>query len=426
MTDCCSVCCENYSGLKRKKITCNSCEFEACRECVSRFLLEGTIESKCMNCKKPWDRRVLATQFSKAFVNGPVKEKREHDLFETEKALLPETQPYAMIRKDLAVVNKEIKELTYRLALLTEQRRRLEAGIPSSEHMKKAAIARLTLKCPAMGCRGFVDHETMQCGVCETYVCKECHEPLGQSDGQGNSLGQDQGHGHTCDPGTVETVKLLKKDTKNCPKCGVGIHKIEGCDQMYCTQCHTAFSWRTGEIVIGGRIHNPHYYEYMRRTGGGEAPREIGDIPCGGIPNRWDLSQWIYDPRIGNFHRILGHIEDVEIPRYRPNEGVAGNRSLRVDYINGDITEAEFKARIQKRAKHNEKCREISNVLNTCVVAGSDILRTLIQDRDSKKAQTSIQGLEEFTNEAMKEISKLYGCVVPVFVENGGIRGIKY
>lgn len=51
----------------------------------------------------------------------------------------------------------------------------------------------------------------------------------------------------------------------------------KNCDQMYCTICHTAFSWRTGQIETG-RVHNPHYYQHLRAmAAGGEIRREAGD-----------------------------------------------------------------------------------------------------------------------------------------------------
>ena len=81
------------------------------------------------------------------------------------------------------------------------------------------------------------------------------------------------------DPDTKATAELLSKDTKPCPKCSIPIHKLEGCDQMWCTQCHTGFSWKRG--TIENRIHNPHYYEWQRQNNGGQAPRNPGDFECG-------------------------------------------------------------------------------------------------------------------------------------------------
>ena len=72
---------------------------------------------------------------------------------------------------------------------------------------------------------------------------------------------------------------MLAKDSKPCPKCQSLIFKINGCDQMWCTQCHTAFSWKTGKLEKN--IHNPHFYEWQRKNGGGAAPRNPGDFECG-------------------------------------------------------------------------------------------------------------------------------------------------
>jgi len=80
-------------------------------------------------------------------------------------------------------------------------------------------------------------------------VCKNCH-----------SLYKD---GHECKQYDIETVKQILSDTKPCPKCLTRISKIEGCDQMFCVSCFTAFSWNTGHIE-NGKIHNPHYFELIR------------------------------------------------------------------------------------------------------------------------------------------------------------------
>lgn len=398
----CSVCCERIT--KRNTVTCHFCDFTTCKSCAKRFLLEN-INTSCMNCKKPWNRDVLSQNLGKTFVTKEYKQKLERDLFETEKALLPETQPYATAKKKLDEVNREILQLQKKLRELKRKKTMLQNGVDNETVLKERA-AKLTIKCPVNDCRGFVNSSNMTCEVCETKICKDCREPLEEEEEE-----------HTCDPNTLETVKLLKKDTKNCPKCSVGIHKIEGCDQMFCTQCHTAFSWRTGEVVIGERIHNPHYYEYLRRTGGGAAPRrEIGDIPCGGIPSEWQMREFSTETEIMHMLRTLVHIERVEFRNYRTDR-VRNNSDLRIKYLNNEITEAYFKTTLQRREKDLEKKREILQVFNTCVVAGSDILRTLMSDKNVQKANESLKTLREFTNDSMKKVSKLYACTVPIIYE---------
>jgi hypothetical protein len=360
-----------------------------------------------MNCKKPWVRKFLTDSFGKTFMSKKYKEKRENDLFETEKALMPETQEYAVRRKKLDDVNRDIRALQNRLRELKIQKRTLEAGgdvIDTKKSTDKSAS--LSIKCPIGECRGFVSSITMQCGVCDGKLCKECHEQISE------------GEEHTCNPDTVETVKLLKKDTKNCPSCKTSIHKIEGCDQMYCTQCHTAFSWRTGDVVIGVRIHNPHYFEYLRTIkGGAPPPREVGDIPCGGIPSERDMSKYWNNGDVMKRLRLLVHVERIEFRNYTTDR-IENNRDLRVRYINNEITEEQFKRSIQRRAKDIEKRREILTVLNTLVVAGSDIMRNLISNGDEDMCLTSFDALCEFVNVSMSDISKLYNCVAPVIVES--------
>ena len=75
---------------------------------------------------------------------------------------------------------------------------------------------------------------------------------------------------------------MIKAETRGCPSCGVPIFKISGCDQMWCTQCKVAFSWRTGKRVHGV-IHNPHFYEFQRQGGGAVVNAPNAQI-CGGIP----------------------------------------------------------------------------------------------------------------------------------------------
>jgi hypothetical protein len=154
---------------------------------------------------------------------------------------------------------------------ISEQRRIEWGGSQTKASVKKV----FTMPCVYNDCKGMLSTE-YKCGICDKYTCKDCHEPL-----------QDE---HKCNPDTVATAKAILKETRPCPSCNTRIYKIEGCDQMWCTNCKTPFSWNTGEIVPSGqRLHNPHAIEYMRRNG--VTVRAPGDLVCGGVITLEQLNQ---------------------------------------------------------------------------------------------------------------------------------------
>lgn len=91
-----------------------------------------------------------------------------------------------------------------------------------------------------------------ECKVCSKYQCLTCTIQLPKT-----SVDT-----HECDQDLVKTVRLIARQAKPCPNCKAMISRIAGCNQMFCTGCHTAFDWESNQ-VISGRIHNPHYFDYM-------------------------------------------------------------------------------------------------------------------------------------------------------------------
>lgn len=432
----CNICCEDM----RKPVSCNLCNYTACYKCFSRFIINCTINPKCMKCEKPWSKKSLVDGFGQYFVTHKYKKKRENVLFDLENALLPATLPYAIRIRKLKAFNKDIDDIrekikTYRFSLASmtmiawddenevveycKKRKDIRMNIHSLTEDIDAILIKINLiqgrkikeekkpntlvvKCPTESCRGYIDSSKMKCEMCEVTLCKTCHV-----------MDTDT---HECKKDDIDTVKLLFTNTKNCPSCKALIFKIDGCDQMYCTQCHTAFSWRTQEIV-NGRIHNPHYYEYMRRRGT-EAPREIGDITCGGIPDiRLLYNMYGNQTPLASVHRICVHVQFVEIPTYRTNT-IDDNRDLRISYLNNMLDIHTFKAELHRREKANEKKREISTILNTFVVVGSDVFRRILTEKiDTTISMKEFESIREYTNEMLRDVSRVFKCVVPCVTE---------
>jgi hypothetical protein len=234
-----------------------------------------------------------------------------------------------------------------------------------------------------------------------------------------------------CDPNNVETVALLKKDTKPCPKCGTMIFKISGCSQMWCPDCHTAFDWVTMRIEVG-RIHNPHFYEFQR-SGRAATNREHGDIPCGGLPTIHEIlkaigykAHTVYrnvgasrflalparddNPKhdaIARIHRLVLHIQHWAIGQ----EHEVNNQPLRVKYLLHEISEDAMKVILQKNEKAREKLRDRNNLLRMfCDVTG-DLLRQLVLRVVSvDEFLESSENLRAYVRTAFTSIHKRYTC----------------
>ena len=390
------------------KVACPYCEYLTCVPCQKTFLTGITKDAHCMNCSKLWDRSTLIKLLPRTFVTGKLKEHRESILFEREQGLMPATQPEVVqikVHKEIDSLMKGYKKQAINEALqkgttrvrwppemhqLREFRRTFEYRNITGRSQPKVKLVR---KCPCTGCKGFLN-EKWKCELCSEDICKECNEP---------KKGE-----HTCDPQTVETVKLIRSDTKGCPTCGVLIFRSAGCPQMWCVECHTTFDWNTGEIETGV-THNPHYYEYHRRNG--TLQRNVGDVPCGGLPLMFQLL------RFGNvaldLHRLVQHIQHT-----RPREGQDPNRANRIKYMLGSITDEQFKFRIQCAEKAREKRRDIYNILDMFVNVATDLLQTLTVNRDLDAFTISSKNLEMYTNEALSVIRGVYQTMVPRIVNS--------
>ena len=261
-------------------------------------------------------------------------------------------------------------------------------------------------------------------------------------------------------------MKFLKRDTKKCPKCATRIHKINGCDQMWCTQCHIAFKWSSGAIVTNGIVHNPHFVAYQKelaRQGKMPATRAVGDVPCGGLPyhgqfyaaviSRFapggadrgrrrplpstrdrsgdDLWAQLYD-----LHRNATHLQHVIVRHMRQEvQNIDNNRDIRIQFILGNIEEKKLSSMVIRRALTKEKktaMLHIYELMNTIITENVNMIwhgRVLKKDEHRELCVESIKKCHRiriYANEELKKVSVTYGQTVELLDKDFAVSRKKY
>lgn len=423
----CGVCIEEYTKRLRKKVECPYCGYnDACSTCIQQYLLSTPETPHCMSCRKAWSRSFLVETFTSKFVNGTYKKHRENVLFEAQKALMPGTQDDVVRAIEKKKYTREIVEYQTTINILqgelaymhieTLEQKEISCNVRRQIFDLQMKIDCLQFRltndkhtverkqfirsCPVNNCKGFLSTQ-WKCGLCDTYTCKDCLEV--------------KTDGHECNPENVESAKLIKTESRPCPSCAAPIMKIEGCDQMYCTSCHTAFSWRTGRIETG-RIHNPHYYDYMRRRG--QLNREIGDIQCGGMPDVYHILRRLKHGTnerrlISDLHREITHFQFVELNRYTNQNHQNKSLEYRIRYMMNEMTEDEFKQKIQQIDKDHNKRLEIGQVATTLIQVMTDLFIRLNNDGKTESFFKEYDEARVYFNDLFAKISKTYNCSVP-------------
>jgi hypothetical protein len=417
----CNICEEKYSKRLRAPISCQYCQYEACSQCCQTYILSET-EPKCMNteCNRVWTRKYMSTVFSATFLSTKWKTHRENVIFDQERALLPATQPLVenIIRRER--ITTEIHDINAQINTLYNRRDVLRAEYHGNPINTIEPERRTFIRaCPDPECRGFLSTQ-WKCGICEKWTCPACNE----------IKGTERDAEHTCNPELVETVALIRQDTKPCPNCGMGIFKINGCDQMFCTQCHTAFCWRTGHIQTA--IHNPHYFEWLRENNGNDnanIERNPQDVICGreidtyfvrnlniNIQRKMTAETAVQGQRVIAICRTMIHIRRVDMVYYQVNH-VLNNQNLRIKYLRNQISEEQLKINLQKNDKKHQKHREIFDILQMVNTTTTDILYRFLEEIRKNTWNndfTIIQEIDQlrlYANRCLHEISETYKSI---------------
>jgi len=363
----CEVCCLESRSI----VKCPMCQYECCVECLERYILDGIGAASCMasECSKPFTLVFLASVYGKKWVMGKYREFLNNALIEHEKSLIPSTMDLVALLKERSSTKRRtatlltkhhrlyrsddgdrdtrISELETLVQYLNDRVDELDEMIDAYPEIPDGHVADKRVMyiqgCPGNGCKGLIASDTMACSVCSTKVCEECRLV----------------HKGKCNPNDVQTVKMMKGNTKPCPSCAVPVFKIDGCDQMWCTGCNTAFSWTTLRVVTGA-IHNPHYFEWLRRNSeNDEIPRDAGRVGHGRAGQNGECGAWepreLLDRRLSmnvpsDKARVFNQMRDMltgelEMLQYCINQTNHELCIIRAKYIMGKYPEDTWKRR---------------------------------------------------------------------------------
>jgi hypothetical protein len=455
----CPVCMDHFTPVIRQPITCAYCPHAVCRQCSSQYLLTTLNDPHCMNCKREWNREFIDTHLTQTFRKGPLKVHRRRVLIDRERGRLPAMQVYVeaqnavqnnatriatlkaerkrlklernriqvtYVEEGLEALSARLRPITRELAEKKTEIRVLERGLYTARAVltgqERGETRQFIMKCPAGGedpCRGFLS-SAWKCGTCEKFFCSECHaQKAGQRD-----------ETHVCNEDAKATASMIRQETKPCPKCGIRISKIDGCDQMWCTECHTTFSWNSGQILLNTVVHNPHYYEYLRKTNGGAIPREAGDVPCGGLPNPYLFTRAVYDcpyvdmmikNRLTAIHRCLSDILNYRLLLFPLRQNANVNRDIDVQYLMKKCTEDEWGTKLEQAETRFERKKEVGLILQTFLHIGSEKMTSVMnagpgdRKRMIEKTVQEMEGVREFINQSLLQKGIQMGIVVPQF-----------
>lgn len=416
----CPVCCETYNKTLHSKVICeySDCNYEACKTCVRHYITTTNAEPHCMNCRKAMSIKFMSHQLNKSYIKNDYKVHRKSLLLERIMSQIPEAMPDVIRARKIIVKQDELVKATEAMNALIDRVKQIKNEISDLKMKKKDEETRkFIMGCPVDTCRGFLS-SAYKCGLCEHYTCSKCLCVKGAT----------QNSPHTCLPDNVASAELIKSQTNPCPSCGERISKVEGCDQMWCITCHTAFSWKTGKIDKGV-VHNPHFFQYQKN---GPIPHiALGQCNTENLPNyqivsniirRLEKHQSMLANELTNVFRTIAHVHHDEIPIHeRQLQYLENTTPLKVNYVLGKINKEELSSKL-----YTDDCKRvykiyIMNVLALLDQIGRELIWGIVNANENHTSFVPLVIMEiekfielcEYCNKQWLELSLDFKISVP-------------
>ena len=430
----CQICCESLP--EEKRFHCPSCKEEYCISCFKHYLLNSNEDPHCLHCRTKLLYDQFVETFDKTWRLGAYKKNKEKVLLDKEVALIPATMDYfeklqryekmqkehERLKKELATLNVNMDDLYYEMQ--TGRPRERYEYVNGNYQLVKKEIETVKYKwtqpCPNGDCRGFMNEDYF-CSACDQTFCKDCLVVMKEGE-------------HRCNEELKATIKMIQKESKPCPNCNEFISKISGCDQMFCIQCGTAFSWKTGQIERG-TIHNPHAHQYFQKNPEAlqlyQTQQQIGfqqtvEGRCRNIiPVYLHLHQLsIYRELcitkmneidfIRICHRHLAEYQQYRKPRIErqiqeENQNPFENRDLRIRYLKKEIDEIHLKSILHARYKKLAFRRQIHDIITSTNMILGGMLWAILEVKtvdEFVKIWEMMNEIKNSTNQILSKISK--------------------
>jgi hypothetical protein len=249
-----------------------------------------------------------------------------------------------------------------------------------------------------IGCNeGIVTSNDMQCGRCNTIMCERCMCII-----ESDSI-------HECKEENVKSVFEINKTSKNCPTCLISISKIDGCDQMFCTECHTPFSYNSGEVIRNSFFHNPHYFDFLEKNPGVNIFLN-SNSECVEFDELYKVYKDNRNPILRKLWIAYINIYMIYLPNtvsLLEQDNAERYNEIRKKYMYKSINASKFKKRILKDIKMRDMAIAVRDAFIIMSSTFADLLmgvyRNEIKDIDAYRLSMSlVQTMNTLVNETWK------------------------